>query len=214
MQYIDTIIIVVTVLSAVALQIIRDRAKRRAENSVGNKLEFDRAVNAEIYPILWQTLTAFKGTRRVAITQFHNGGRFFSGNAINRMTMTHEVTRGNIAHVSKSIKDMIISRPFSVTIDELLDKGVAIYNDVNQIEDVDLKNYLKYLKAKSMCAVILRDSKERPIGLIHVSSDEIGIFTDPEIEGLKVRANNIASIFEHGIKDGIHLLVNRRNSNT
>lgn len=209
MQYIDTIIIVVTVLAAVYLQVRRDQAKRKTENSASEKLDFDRAINGEIYPILWEILTAFDGARRVAITQFHNGGKFFSGNSINRMTMTHEVTRGTIAHVSKSIKDLIISRPFSITIDELLEQGVAVYNEVDKVEDIDLKNYLKFLKAKSMCSIIMRDSRDRPIGLIHVSSDEINIFTDPEVEGLKVRANNLASIFEHGIDDRAELFGNK-----
>lgn len=199
-QYIDSIIVVVTVLSVIYLQWRRDRAKKKAENSVGAKLEFDKEVNTEIYPILWDALTSIKGARRVAITQFHNGGKFFSGNSINRMTMTHEVSRGTIAHVSKSLRDMIISRPFSITIDEILEKDIAVYNKVSEIEEADLRNYLKYMHSASACFILMRDSRERPVGLIHVSSDVEDVFTDPEIEGLKIRASNLAAIFEYGIE--------------
>jgi hypothetical protein len=195
MKYIDTIIIVTTVISAVYLQYRRDLSK----NDIGHtSLKEDAEINAEIYPILWNLLTSIMGARRVAVTQFHNGGKFFSGNSINRMTMTHEVTRGTIAHVGKSIKEVIISRPYSITIDQVLEEKIAIYNDVSKIEDVDLMNYLKFMKATSACFVIMRDSKEQPIGLIHISSDEIDVFTGEIMEGIKMDANNIASVLEFG----------------
>jgi len=197
MQYVDTIIIVTTVIAAVYLQYRRDKETRLAENKVGSKLRRDKEANEEIYPIMWSILTEVKGARRVGITQFHNGGKFFSGSSINRMTMTHEVTRSKIAHVSKSLKDVIITRPFSITIDALLDHKIEVYNDVDAVEEIDLRNYLKYLKATSMAAFLLIDGRERPLGLMHVSSDLVDVFTEDQVEGLKLSANNIAHILEN-----------------
>ena len=195
-DYIESGVVILTALSLIYIKWRENVLTRRKEKEAPAKLSQDRENNAKIYPILWEILSSLSGAKRVSVIQYHNGGRFFSGKSINRMTMTHEVVKTGIVHISKDVKDLIINRPHSLLVDDLVSDGIAHHSDVEKIEEADLKNFFKYYKTKSACYILLKDSSERPVGALAVTSQKVNAFSDSDIAGLTLRANNIVSILE------------------
>lgn len=67
---------------------VRKIVASRKSKHVG--LDKNLVIDSQIYPIMWELMVSFRAMR-CYITQFHNGSTFYTGQSIQRMTVSHEV---------------------------------------------------------------------------------------------------------------------------
>ena len=89
------------IISMVVLYIFNEYRKIRSDRKKKRYVGLDKNlyIDSQIYPILWDLLIKYRAIR-VFIVQFHNGSSFYTGQSIQRMTVSHEVT------VDRSIIDI------------------------------------------------------------------------------------------------------------
>lgn len=83
-------------------EILRRRAKKKP-SSLAKNLEID----SEIYPVLWHLMLRYKCIRAY-ITQFHNGDNFYTGQSIQRETVSHEVVADSTVTKIKPFRDNVL----------------------------------------------------------------------------------------------------------
>jgi hypothetical protein len=79
---------------------------------------------------------------RVAICQFHNGGKFLNGRSIKKFSMTYETTAAGIEKIKRRYQNVLVSE-FPKMFAAILKTNFMIVSDSNDYEFPDLKREMQ-----------------------------------------------------------------------
>jgi len=161
------------------------RKEKRLKKKIDPKA-FESAYNIDgkVYPVLYHLLMVLKA-QRVYIIQFHNGEHFYSGQSIQRYSISHEVVRPGASPLRRSYINIPITFRMHELIKQLKREGMTSTTlaDINE-GDTHLKDFLLLYNSRSSFDYHITDINQRTIGIlsIHFTVD------DPmdEVEHLKV----------------------------
>lgn len=105
------------------------KRRRKLRQNVDNVV----ALNDRLYPILWQLLVEYRAIR-VSIMQFHNGEVYYTGQSIQRNTMTHEVCGPDIAPVKPQFDNRLTSNVIHHVIKMTRDTGHWGFASLDQFQ--------------------------------------------------------------------------------
>lgn len=135
------------------------------KESPGSAFENSTGINDEVMPLLFTLMMDYSAIR-VFILQFHNGEKFYTGQDILKMTVTHEVWRTGQPRIKSSINGVIVDDHTHKVAGELRDDIVACFPDISKMNDEELEARLHYLNVASMYYFGIRDRKKRIVGVL------------------------------------------------
>ena len=124
---------VIVGLLAYAIKYVRDKRKaRRRRSTLDESLEFD----ARIYPIIWELQAKYKAMR-VYIVQFHNGANFYTGQSIQKMTISHEVPQyqAGIGRMKNFYDNVLVSELDHRMLIDMKKGGYFVCSDRYRVND-------------------------------------------------------------------------------
>lgn len=96
---------------------------------------------------------------RATIMLFHNGGTYYTGEPMQKMTMSHEKVKTGIQNIRKDFAGVPASI-YDYVLEKLLVDKYVTFPDVNDIEDDTFRNSAKYYGNKSIYFYNLYDMNE------------------------------------------------------
>lgn len=104
----DTGAIIGVALVYVLNEVRKILARRKKKRSVG--IDKNMIIDSQVYAMIWPIMIQYKAIR-VFLTQFHNGSMFYTGQSIQRMTVSHEVLYDSrvLASVKRNNDNVLVS---------------------------------------------------------------------------------------------------------
>lgn len=131
---------------------------------------------------------------RVSITQYHNGGKFYTGASMQKMTMTFDVYDYHLRSIRREYENRILSDEDHDLIRKLLRFGIERIDYVNKMPDCEMKYLATSNNIRSIYIFLLRDSKHQPIGALNIHftiSEGLNSNDITEIKGKIVQIQNL-----------------------
>lgn len=172
---------------------LNELRKERRLKKKADPVAFENAyqIDGKIYPILYSLLMTLKATR-VYVIQFHNGEHFYSGQSIQRYSISHEVVKPGVAPMRRSYINIPITFRMHELIKKLKREGMngVNYEDLDE-EQEHVKDFMDLYSVKGLYEYHITDMNQRTIGILSLH------FQNPDsldnIEHLKVE-NSISEI--------------------
>jgi hypoxanthine-guanine phosphoribosyltransferase len=165
-------------------------------------LDKNLAIDGEIYEILWSLLVKYRAMR-VFIVQFHNGSSYYTGQSIQRMTVSHEVTfPGQLISKVKINNDNILISEMDHRILTDIKKGDQYcVRDVDAIRDgmytEAIADWMDVYSAKSMYNIRIIDKKtQETVATLNLHFDSKDPLEDFEVGELMETKKRIEAIFD------------------
>lgn len=162
-EHVDTIVLLGGLLVFVYNKIRNKKKPQTVESGV--------ALNEKIYPLLWRLTMDYRAVR-ATIIQFHNGDFFYTGQSIQRNTMTHEVCYTGIPPIKAQMDNQLISNLMHAILKNLYPHGRWGFDDP---ETADLNSEMAMDELNSMCSLQkiksahyfrITDKNDRTVGIL------------------------------------------------
>lgn len=128
--------------------------------------------------------------KRVYLFQFQNGGKWHSGESIQRMSITHESKYYELRSIKQKNQNVLITAHDHPFLEELLMYKVHVTDDVSTLQNTSYKIKLDLRQVRSIYYFLLEEPKSRrPIGTL--------VLSFPIRNGLD--ATNVIEIKEHAL---------------
>jgi hypothetical protein len=173
---------------------IKSKKKKIPETDANNDLD------KKIYPILHKIRNKFRGSS-VYLQQFHDGQRAYSGQSLQRKTITHEVTDADVTPINGRLINDSTHRYLS----KLRTYGDYYIPDVEALNvsdaekgDVELYQFCRDLGVKSLYYLRIADIKEDvTIATLNLHFPFKDALFDPAYRNeIKRYRNQLESIFD------------------
>lgn len=113
-------------------------------------------------------LLEVSGADRACIYQFHNGGEYYTGRSMQKVSMTYEVVNAGISHLQVNRQNIPVSA-CNATLSPMVKERRLLINDVDKDMDDSLcKFYALDAGTKSMYKWTIYDLQKRAIGYFQV----------------------------------------------
>lgn len=156
-------------------------------------------VNERIYPILWRMMIDYRAIR-VCISQFHNGDFFYTGQSIQRNTMTHEVYLKAIGSIKHTIDNQLISNPMHKIVSRIRDTGYWAFSNVDSVDmgiaTDELREKCELYSIKSASFFRITDKNDKTVGVLMVHWNIKESLDIHEVNKIKAEVKSIENIFE------------------
>lgn len=160
--------ILTTIIGAVAT-LIAVRYKHRLEIRkmekdcpVVDAVEKDTELIGKINDLL-----LISGADRACIYQFHNGGEYYTGRSMQKLSMTYETVKAGISHLQINRQNIPVSA-CNATLSPMVKERRLLITDVKDMEDSLCKFYALDAGTKSMYKFTIYDLQKRAIGYFQV----------------------------------------------
>jgi len=128
------------------------------------------------------------GADRVSIFSFHNGGQFYSGKSMQKMSISYEVVSDGIASIQLEKQNIPVSACVT-TLKPLVDFGEFHCCDIKDYPDGLCKYHLIKDGVKSTYQYAIMDLEDKTIGMIRMDYIKKGKWlNDEQFEDLRVFA--------------------------
>jgi len=134
---------------------IKDKWKNRSQADESNKTD------EKIDPIV-DTLQKRYRAMRAHIFQFHDGTKAYSGQSLQRKTMTHEAVADGVKRLKHDFDNVLISDSMHRILKILRIEGEYFVRDTEEVKtiDPDFYGFLKRNKIQSLYYLRIRDLKD------------------------------------------------------
>lgn len=150
-----------------------------------------RSVNNCVKETLTETMA-----RRVSIREIHNGGVWLSNHPIYRLTMTHEHARVGVDPISSHIKEQITTGAVMKLLIDLDRNKTKYIPDLELEPDPELRGELSRFGAKSVWLCMLKNKKNRPLGVFCAAFDKPNYLSGQDFETLIRKVHHIEEIMQ------------------
>jgi hypothetical protein len=149
---------------------------RIRKNRKRSPIETDSKITSKIYSMLWPLQGEYRAMR-VYIIQYHNGDKYYSGQSIQRASVTHEVlTPRNVDKSVKSVKvnnqNVSISTRLHQINVELSRTGIFRLDMKEQCKEQEMQSWLDVYGIESLFYVKLTNQRSQIIGMLCIEWDE------------------------------------------
>lgn len=188
LEIISNSAVIVAIVSSAGTYLITKLARKHETASQSLKPAINTA--NELYPILWEVLNQFKA-KRICVFEFHNGGKYYSGRSIQRVTMSYEVASYEKKRISPEFQGTVMSDAFHIGLKELIESNWIYYMDVDSLPDSGTKALLTHYGSKAIAAYLFCNKYNDPIACVTFCFDQDRPLSLVELDLLKVRAKSI-----------------------
>ncbi len=112
-------------------------------------------------------LLLVSGADRACIYQFHNGGEYYTGRSMQKLSMTYETVKAGISHLQIDRQNIPVSA-CNATLSPMVKERRLLITDVKDMEDSLCKFYALDAGTKSMYKFTIYDLQKRAIGYFQV----------------------------------------------
>jgi hypothetical protein len=128
------------------------------------------------------------GADRVSIFSFHNGGEYYSGKSMQKMSMSYEIVSNGISRVQAERQNIPVSSSIN-TLKPLMMNREMHYKSLNDYPESIYKVYLLSSGCMSVYQWAIFDLQKRAIGILRVDFvKKERQLSDDKLEQLKVAA--------------------------
>jgi hypothetical protein len=140
-------------------------------------VEHDDHINAKIFPTLWHLVVRFNASR-CYIIQYHNGDTFYTGQSIQRMSISHEVVNphyDDAMSVKESNQNVTISNRMHHIQNQIITTGKYKIDTIWQLEDIkgineyvqqQLIGWMKMYRIGSLLYLKISNNKNQLIAIL------------------------------------------------
>lgn len=155
--------------TGVAAYFINERRKNKKAVITPATLLATYKKSADVYALLSDVRDQFQCIR-ACVFQFQNGGKWHSGESIQRMSITHESKYYSLRGIKSKYQDILISADEHPYFGELLQYKIYSVGNIDSLPDGTYKNKLRSKNLTSQYYFLLEDSKtNRPLGMLVMS---------------------------------------------
>lgn len=163
-------------------------------------IDEDLSISGKIYDKLTDLLFLYDATRAF-IKQFHNGSAFYSGQKIQRQTVSHEKGRPGIERIKPSHDAILIPTEVHNILETMQRTGSQVYycEDVEGIkqEKPELYQWMNNFNARSVLYVKITDLKTgNTIGLLGLTFNHGRALNEQQIKKIEIHKRQIETIFD------------------
>lgn len=115
-----------------------------------------------------EDLLALSGADRVCIYQFHNGGEYYTGRSMQKLSMTYETVKAGISHLQINRQNIPVSACNATLAPMITDRRLLINDVEKEMEDSLCKFYAMEAGTKSVYKWTVYDLQKRAIGFVQV----------------------------------------------
>ena len=115
-----------------------------------------------------EDLLALSGADRVCIYQFHNGGEYYTGRSMQKLSMTYETVKAGISHLQINRQNIHVSACNATLAPMITDRRLLINDVEKEMEDSLCKFYAMEAGTKSVYKWTVYDLQKRAIGFVQV----------------------------------------------
>lgn len=164
----ETLIPVVTALVGILGTILTIWLKHKLKKKEVGECPVGKCINedAELLSKLGEILDDIDADR-ISIYSFHNGGEFYSGKSMQKMSMSYEVVSSGIARQQPQRQSIPVSACIS-TLQPLMEKRIWHHPSIKDYPESLCKVYLVEDGVKSTYQWAIIDLNKRAIGVLRV----------------------------------------------
>lgn len=166
--------------------------KWKLDNSTKPKTTMDKTTqkSLETDRFCWTLKDKFNA-RRVAVFLLHNGGSYFTGDHIKRMTCVNETPAGRYL---SDFDQVLIRGPLMRWVNELRTNDTYYVPDVDQHQDAEIQALMVHYGSKASWSIMLRDRDSDPVGILSISFDQTAPLNLSAIAGLQLQVKKLEKI--------------------
>lgn len=173
----STIQTIVTSISSIFVALIangylKKYLDRKKETNSKSKLIKQLKTDEVIYYSLRELKMEYNSDR-IYIIQFHNGGNFYNGTSIQKMSVTYERCADGLETLADKFNNIIVSN-YSWYINNVLENKMY-YTDIDDIEDLFTRGFIRSMGTHSGAAVPIFKTTNQLSGILVIewASSEI-----------------------------------------
>ncbi len=115
-----------------------------------------------------EDLLNVSGADRACIYQFHNGGEYYTGRSMQKLSMTYESVKPGISHLQIARQNIPVSACNATLAPMITDRRVLVTDVEREMEDSLCKFYAIEAGTKSVYKWTIYDLQKRAIGFFQV----------------------------------------------
>lgn len=169
------------------------RKNKKAREAESLKIKEGIKDNTKIYPILWRCLAKYNAIR-VFLIQFHNGGKFYSGKHMQKMTMSHEVTIAGVEEVKKLFCNQTIDENTHKIVTGYGLDGLVVDHDTSLCTDKKLKEAYEVFDIKSFYSFAIKAHNGVTVAMFTFNFNRTNGLSDFDIAEIFYIKNEIEAI--------------------
>jgi len=154
-----TSIIVALISAGIFKNWIENRKRNKHKGQLIQQLKKDEIVHFAL-----RELRRLYNADRIYISQFHNGGNFYTGSPMQKFSMTYERCSDGLEKLSERYQSTLVSH-FNWYIRKIVDKEMFFYN-VKDIPDISTRAILSSSGIQSHIACPIYDKDNHVIGYL------------------------------------------------
>jgi hypothetical protein len=196
MQYLDIIVIATGAILYIFNEIRKElRLKKTAQRHTSLDENID--IDGKIYPILWDIMVTY-GAMRVYITQFHNGSNFYTGQSIQRKTVSHEVGQRLIKKIKDFYDNVLISEMYHRILLDMKKGDYFLVPNKQVIQlDEDLHEWMNLYEVESLYYFrIIDKATQHTVATLNIHFDRPDPLTPIQVQELMETKKRLESIFD------------------
>lgn len=164
-----------------------------AQKSSKYKLYPAIADAAQIKILLLELLGEFQACR-ISITQFHNGGEFYGGKGIQRMTITYEEPRRGVVGIQADVQAQIMSGNQLVWLEEVIGHKGVYYANTKVLPEGEIRDFYEYYNIISVLVRPLFDKQARMIGLLTLSCEKEDFLANKNLTAIRFNVPKLETL--------------------
>jgi hypothetical protein len=188
-----------SIIAAAVIYIYREWWKSRRDTKVvkSKSLDENELINGKIYPVIWEVLYSTFASR-VFITQFHNGTNFYTGQSIQRQTISHEVNKRNVSKVGQYYDNVLLSELDHRIILDMRRGGYFHVDNIKDAEvDTELHEYMEKHNLKALYYFRILDKKTgHTVAILNIHWDRVDPILPINVSEIEDYRNKLESIFD------------------
>lgn len=156
----------IAILSAVVFYVFR-QAYTWVMKKKKPTIDDNMVIDSKIYPILWSIISHYRATR-VFVLQFHNGQHFYTGQSIQRMTVSHEVTARGIQKLRPTHDNILVPEWFQREMMDIRIDGIKWVNSDRVLSNDPIHEWLQIYTIKSSCMIRLINKNGETVAILGI----------------------------------------------
>lgn len=169
MDFTQIVITVITSISSVVVALItagyiRKKDDKNKEDK-SKKLLIDQIQKDELIHATLREIRRKYNSDRVFITQFHNGGTFYTNSPMQKASITYERCSDGLQRISNKFQNYLISN-LSWYASKVLKQEAFFYDIEESVDDIIMKSVYKTYSTWAHVGVAVYDNQQHPIATL------------------------------------------------
>jgi hypothetical protein len=169
MDFTQIVITVITSISSVVVALItagyirKKDDKNKEEKS--KRLLIDQIQKDELIHATLREIRRKYNSDRVFITQFHNGGTFYTNSPMQKASITYERCSDGLQRISNKFQNYLVSN-LSWYAAKVLKQEAFFYDIEESVDDIIMKSVYKTYSTWAHTGVAIYDNQQHPIAML------------------------------------------------